>query len=81
MEQHVDFDQLRVQYYIPNIDEIDFAGEPIETFIYSELTLLNRKSLKISNDERLRSLTIIYNISFGCLNMIPRIDSQHVQDL
>ncbi|CAF3884238.1 unnamed protein product [Rotaria sordida] len=79
--QHVDFDKLQVQYHIPNIDEIDFACEFVETFIYSELTLLNEKSLKISNDERLRSLTIIYYISMGCLNMIPRIDSQNVQDL
>ncbi|CAF5108105.1 unnamed protein product [Rotaria sp. Silwood1] len=38
--------------------------------------------LKMSNDERLRSLTIIYYTSMGCLNMIlPIDDDQHLQDI
>ncbi|CAF1069759.1 unnamed protein product [Rotaria sp. Silwood1] len=36
----------------------------------------------MSNDERLRSLTIIYYTSMGCLNMIlPIDDDQHLQDI
>ncbi|CAF3248683.1 unnamed protein product [Rotaria sp. Silwood2] len=79
--QSVDFDRLQIQYHIPNADEIDFACEFIETFIYPELTSLNENILTMSNDERLRSLTIILYIAIGCLRMVPRIDSKHVSDL
>ncbi|CAF2872959.1 unnamed protein product [Rotaria sp. Silwood2] len=78
--QSVDFDRLQIQYHIPNADEIDFACEFIETFIYPELTSLNENILTMSNDERLRSLTIILYIAIGCLRMVPRIDSKHVSD-
>ncbi len=79
--QSVDFDQLQLQFHIPNEDEIDFACEFINTFIYPELTLLNEKGLKISNNERLRSLTIIQSIAIGCFRMIPSIESEQIQDL
>ncbi|CAF1051733.1 unnamed protein product [Rotaria sp. Silwood1] len=79
--QYVDFDKLQVQFHIPNDDEIDFACEFVNTFIYPELTLLNEKGLKISNDERLRSLTIIQSIAVGCFRMIPRIESEQIQNL
>ena len=35
----------------------------------------------MSNNERLRSLTIINNIANGCLNIVPFIDSKKVQDM
>ncbi|CAF4359652.1 unnamed protein product, partial [Rotaria magnacalcarata] len=57
--QHVEFDKLNVQFHIPNEDEVDFACEFVETFIYPELQLLNEKCSKMSNEERLRSLTLI----------------------
>ncbi|CAF4762748.1 unnamed protein product [Rotaria sp. Silwood1] len=79
--QYVDFDKLQVQFHIPNDDEIDFACEFVNTFMYPELTLLNEKGLKISNDERLRSLTIIQSIAVGCFRMIPRIESEQIQNL
>ncbi len=60
---------------------MDFACEFVEKFIYQELTLLNDKSSDMSNDERLRSLTLILFISVGFLRMVPRIDSEEVLDL
>ncbi|CAF3619241.1 unnamed protein product [Rotaria socialis] len=57
--QHVEFDKLQPQFHIPSAEEVDFACEFVETFIYQELTLLNDKSSDMSNDERLRSLTLI----------------------
>jgi hypothetical protein len=74
-------EKLQVRFHIPNEDEIDFTCAFINTFIYPELTLLNEKGLKISNNERLRSLTIIQSIVIGCFRMIPRIESEEVQDL
>jgi hypothetical protein len=53
----------------------------VNTFIYPELTLLNEKGLIISNNERLRSLTIIQSIAIGCFRIIPRIESEQVQHL
>ncbi|CAF1134879.1 unnamed protein product [Rotaria sordida] len=79
--QYVDFNKLQVQFHIPNEDEIDFACEFVNTFLYPELTLLNEKGLKISNDERLRSLTIIQSIATECFRMIPRIESEQIQNL
>ncbi|CAF4252294.1 unnamed protein product [Rotaria sp. Silwood2] len=79
--QYVDFNKLQVQFHIPNEDEIDFACEFVNTFMYPELTLLNENGLKISNDERLRSLTIIQSIAIGCFRMIPRIESEQIQNL
>ncbi|CAF1351670.1 unnamed protein product, partial [Rotaria sordida] len=67
--QHVDFDQLQVQYHFPTVDEIDFACEFVNTFIYAELQLLNEKCLNLSKEERLRSLTLIHYIAVGCLRM------------
>ncbi len=49
--------------------------------MYPELTLLNEKCFKMSNNERLRSLVLIRSIAIGCLRMIPRIESKQVQDL
>ncbi|CAF4464691.1 unnamed protein product [Rotaria sp. Silwood2] len=79
--QYVDFNKLQIQFHIPNEDEIDFACEFVNTFMYPELTLLNENGLKISNDERLRSLTIIQSIAIGCFRMIPRIESEQIQNL
>ena len=73
--------KLQVQFHIPNVDEIDFACEFVDTFIYSKLTFLNEKNLKMSNNERLRSLTIIQSIATGCFRMVPRIESKQVHDL
>ena len=56
-------------------EEVDFACEFIETFIYPELQLLNEKCSKMSNDERLRSLTLVHYMAIGCLRMVPRIES------
>jgi hypothetical protein len=77
----VEFDKLQPQFHIPSAEEVDFACEFVETFIYQELTLLNDKSSDMSNDERLRSLTLILFISVGFLRMVPRIDSEEVLDL
>ncbi len=74
-------DKLQVQFHISNEDEIDFAYEFVNTFLYPELTLLNEKSIQMSNNERLRSLTIIQSIAVGCFRMIPRIESKQVTDL
>ncbi|CAF4504295.1 unnamed protein product, partial [Rotaria socialis] len=79
--QHVEFDKLNVQFHIPNEDEVDFACEFVETFIYPELQLLNEKCSKMTNEERLRSLTLIRFIAIGCFRMVPRIDSKEVADL
>ncbi|CAF4255170.1 unnamed protein product, partial [Adineta steineri] len=74
-------DKLQVKFHVPNEDEVDFACEFVETFIYPELELLNEKCSKMSNDERLRSLTIIRFIAIGCFRMVPRIDSKEVLNL
>ncbi|CAF4369000.1 unnamed protein product [Rotaria sp. Silwood2] len=79
--QYVDFNKLQIQFHIPNEDEIDFACEFVNTFMYPELTSLSENGLKISNDERLRSLTIIQSIAIGCFRMIPRIESEQIQNL
>ncbi|CAF4532895.1 unnamed protein product [Rotaria socialis] len=79
--QHVEFDKLQPQFHIPSAEEVDFACEFVETFIYQELTLLNDKSSDMSNDERLRSLTLIQFISIGFLRMVPCTDSEEVLDL
>ncbi|CAF3512541.1 unnamed protein product, partial [Rotaria sordida] len=79
--QHVEFDKLQVQFHIPNEEEVDFTCEFVETFIYPELELLNEKCSKMSNEERLRSLTLIRFIAIGCFRMVPRVDSKEVSDL
>ena len=76
----MEFDKLQPQFHIPSAEEVDFACEFVETFIYQELTLLNDKCSAISNDERLRSLTFILFISIGFLRMVPCIDSEEVLD-
>ncbi|UJR24623.1 hypothetical protein I4U23_005997 [Adineta vaga] len=70
--QYVDYDQLHVQFHIPNEDEISFASDFVETFLYPELNLLNEK---ISNHQRLKSVTLIQSIVIGCFRMIPPIDN------
>ncbi|CAF1048161.1 unnamed protein product [Adineta steineri] len=79
--QSTDFDKLQVQFHIPNEEEMDFACEFINKFLYSELTLLNNKILKLSNNQRLRSLTIIQFIAIGCFTMIPRIETKQIDQL
>ncbi len=70
-----------MKFHIPNEEEVDFACEFIEEFIYLELQLFNEKCSKMSNDERLRSLTLIHYMTMGCLRMIPRIQSEEVKNL
>jgi hypothetical protein len=70
-----------VQFHVPNDDEVDLACEFVDTFMYAELQLLNDKCSKMTNDERLRSLTLIHYMAIGCLRMVPRIDSEEVTDL
>ncbi|CAF3866966.1 unnamed protein product [Rotaria sordida] len=72
--QNVDFDQIQVQYHIPNMDEIDFACDFVNTFLYSELTLLKENFSNISKYERRRSLTIINSIAIGCFRIVSRIE-------
>jgi hypothetical protein len=79
--KHVEYDKLQVQFHIPNNEEVDFACEFIEIFLYLELQLLNENCSKMSNDERLRSLTVIHHIAIGCLKMVPRIQSEEVKNL
>jgi hypothetical protein len=77
----VDFDKLQVQFHIPNENEIDFACEFVNTFMYPELTLLTEKCSQMSNNERVRSLTLVFSMTIGCFRMVPRIESKLVQDL
>ena len=70
-----------MKFHIPNAEEVDFACEFVERFIYPELELLNEKCSKMSNDERLRSLTLIRFMAIGCFRMVPRIDSPEVKNL
>ncbi|CAF1238427.1 unnamed protein product [Rotaria sordida] len=79
--QNVDFDQIQVQYHIPNMDEIDFACDFVNTFLYSELTLLKENFSNISKYERRRSLTIINSIAIGCFRIVSRIESKEISDL
>ncbi|CAF3716099.1 unnamed protein product [Rotaria sp. Silwood1] len=79
--QHIDFDQFQIHFHFPNINEINFACEFVNTFIYDEFQLLNEKYLQLSNDERLRSLRIIQYIAMGCLHMVPSIESNLITDL
>jgi len=65
----VGFDELQVQFHIPNEEEIDFAWEFINTFIYPAL-----QDLTVSDTKRqLKSLTIIESIAAGCFQMIPPV--------
>jgi hypothetical protein len=77
----VEFDKLQVQFHIPSAEEVDFACEFVEEFIYPELQLLNEKCSKMSNDERLRSFTLVHYMAIGCLRMFPRIDSEEISNL
>jgi hypothetical protein len=43
--------------------------------------MLTQKCSIMSNDERLRSLTLIHHIAIGCLRMVPRIQSEEVKNL
>lgn len=70
-----------MKFHIPNEDEVDFACEFMETFINLELNMFTEKCSKMSNDERLRSLTLIHHMAIGCLRMVPRIQSEEVKDL
>ncbi|CAF3998522.1 unnamed protein product, partial [Adineta steineri] len=79
--QSVDIDKVQPQFHIPSIDEIDFVYEFVETFLYPELARLNEKGLKMSNNERLRSLTIIQSIAEGAFRLVPPIESKEVQNL
>ncbi|CAF3971108.1 unnamed protein product [Rotaria sp. Silwood2] len=79
--QHVEYDKINVKFHVPNEEEVDFACEFVETFMYLELQMLNKKCTDMSNDERLRSLTLIHYIAIGCLRMIPRIESKEVKNL
>ncbi|CAF1001262.1 unnamed protein product [Rotaria sordida] len=79
--QPVDVDKFQVQFHIPGDDELDFVREFVETFIYIELDLLKETNSKLSNNERLRSLTIVHHIAMGCFRIVPRIGSPNVQNL
>ncbi|CAF3088703.1 unnamed protein product [Rotaria sp. Silwood2] len=79
--QPVDVDKVQVQFHIPNDDELYFVREFVETFLYVELDLLKEKSSKLSNGERLRSLTIVHHIAIGCFRIVSRIGSPNVQNL
>ncbi len=77
----MDYDKLQVKFHVPNEEEVDFACEFIEKFIYLELQMFHEKCSKMSNDERLRSLTLIHYMAIGCLRMVPRIQSEEVKNL
>lgn len=79
--QSIDVDKIQVHFHIPNEDELDFARDFVETFIYPELDLLLQNDAKLSNEERSRSLTMVYHLALGCFRVIPRIPSTAVQNL
>ena len=35
----------------------------------------------MSNDERLRSFILVHYMAIGCLRMVPRIDSEEIENL
>lgn len=49
--------------------------------MYPELTLLNEKCFTMSNNERLRSLTLVQSMAAGCFRLVPGIESKQVQKL
>ena len=77
----MDYDKLQVKFHIASEEEVDFACEFVEKFIYLELQMFNEKCSKMSNDERLRSLTLIHYMAIGCLRMVPKIESEEVKNL
>lgn len=77
----MDYNRLKVEFHVPNEDEVEFACEFVETYLYMELHLLNEHCANMTNDQRLRSLTLIHSIALGCLRMVPRIESKPVEDL
>ncbi|CAF1049647.1 unnamed protein product [Rotaria sordida] len=60
----------RVSKLLTDLVQPILEANPIETL-----------NSNMSNDERLRSLTIVHFIALGCLRMVPRIDSEEVLDL
>ncbi|CAF1453615.1 unnamed protein product, partial [Adineta ricciae] len=78
--QHINVDDVHPQFHIPNQEEITFACEFAETFLYPELALLTEKCSEISKDERLRSLRLISSITTGFLRMVPKINDEEVAD-
>ncbi|CAF1141433.1 unnamed protein product [Adineta ricciae] len=79
--QSVDFDRLQVRYHIPTTDEVNFACEFVNDFLYAELSLLSDMKSKLAKEERRRSLTIIHSIAVGCFRIVPRIESKTIEYL
>ena len=79
--QQIPYDRLEPRFHIPNEDEVDFACEFVDVFLYQQIELLNENCSNMFNEERLRSLTLIHAIAIGCLRMAPRIPSDEVLDL
>jgi len=79
--QPIDAEQIQVHYHIPHEDELDFARDFVETFMYTELDLLLQSDAKFSNEERSRSLTMVHHLALGCFRVIPRIPSTTIKNL
>lgn len=67
--EEMKLDQVKFRFHIPSPDEIEFAWEIIDKFLYSELQFLNQTS-HLSNEQRLRSLTMICRITRGCFGIV-----------
>ena len=65
--------ELQVRFHLPSVEEIEFAGELLETFVEPELQLLKEKSSILSKDERRRSLKILRSVVDGAFRLFPSI--------
>ena len=79
--QPVGTDKMPVLFHIPHPEELDFARDFVETFIYAELNLLLQNDSKLSNEQRSRSLTMVQHLAMGCARVLPRIPNMPVTDL
>lgn len=77
----MDLDKLQMEFHIPSQDELDFARDFVETFMYAELNLLLQNDSKLSNEERSRSLAVVHQLARGCARVLPRIPSTNVKNL
>lgn len=63
------------------MDEINFACEFINIFLFNELKRLNEKCLQMSNEERLKSFLFIEYTFDGCSAIIPRDETNAVKNV
>jgi len=75
----IDYDKLDVRFHFPTDEEIELASEFIEKYLYSQIDFLKENNSKLTNNQRLKSLTIIEAIGIGSFRLVPPIESQQIQ--